>query len=151
MWNWIAQVLSWVHNEKMIGFRDQTDLRMWGKSVNLMFHSLAGTSNFAVFWAVKKSVPFTTQQLVLLKPKSLFPLNQTMNGYINKFQRSYLLVLYRWSIIQGFSLASAIGHSPKMVPDVREFAVQFGQFVRDDFQKRILYGNAQWCDSIFVL
>ena len=43
---------------------------------------------------------------------------------------------------QGFSLASAIGHSPKIVPDVREFAVQFGQFVRDNFQKRILYGNA---------
>ena len=42
---------------------------------------------------------------------------------------------------QGFSLASAIGHSPKIVPDVREFAVQFGQFVRDDFQKRILYSN----------
>ena len=45
--------------------------------------------------------------------------------------------------MQGFSLASAIGHSPKIVPDVREFAVQFGQFVRDDFQKCILYGNAQ--------
>ena len=45
--------------------------------------------------------------------------------------------------LQGFSLASAIGHSPKIVPDVREFAVQFGQFVRDDFQKCILYGNAQ--------
>ena len=44
---------------------------------------------------------------------------------------------------QGFSLASAIGHSPKIVSDVREFAVQFGQFVRDDFQKCILYGNAQ--------
>ena len=44
---------------------------------------------------------------------------------------------------QGFSLASAIGHSPKIVPDVRVFAVQFGQFVRDDFQKCILYGNAQ--------
>ena len=44
---------------------------------------------------------------------------------------------------QGFSLALAIGHSPKIVPDVREFAVQFGQFVRDDFQKCILYGNAQ--------
>ena len=44
---------------------------------------------------------------------------------------------------QGFSLASAIGHSPKIVPDVREFAVQFGQFVRDDFKKCILYGNAQ--------
>ena len=41
---------------------------------------------------------------------------------------------------QGFSLASAIGHSPKIVPDVREFAVQFGQFVRDDFPKRMLYG-----------
>ena len=45
-------------------------------------------------------------------------------------------------IIQGFSLASAIGHSPKIVPDVREFAVQFGQFVRDNFQKRTPYGNA---------
>ena len=44
---------------------------------------------------------------------------------------------------QGFSLASAIGHSPKIVPGVREFAVLFGQFVRDDFQKCILYGNAQ--------
>ena len=41
---------------------------------------------------------------------------------------------------QGFSLASAIGHSPKIVPDVREFAVQLGQFVRDDFRKRMLYG-----------
>ena len=42
--------------------------------------------------------------------------------------------------LQGFSLASAIGHSPKIVPDVREIAVQFGQFVRDDFRKRMLYG-----------
>ena len=41
---------------------------------------------------------------------------------------------------QGFSLALAIRHSPKIVPDVREFAVQFGQFVRDDFRKRMLYG-----------
>ena len=40
-------------------------------------------------------------------------------------------------------MASAIGHSPKIVPDVREFAVQFGQFVRDDFGKHMLYGNAQ--------
>ena len=45
--------------------------------------------------------------------------------------------------MQGFSLALAMGHSPKIVPDVREFAVQFGQFVRDNFQKCILYGNAQ--------
>ena len=45
--------------------------------------------------------------------------------------------------VQRFSLASAIGHSPKIVPDVREFADQFGQFVGDDFQKCILYGNAQ--------
>ena len=44
---------------------------------------------------------------------------------------------------QGFSLASAIGHSPKIVPDVRDFAVQFGQFVRDDFRKHTLYGYAQ--------
>ena len=54
-------------------------------------------------------------------------------------------------MIQGFSLASAMVHSPKIVPDVREFAVQFGHFVRDDFRKRMLYGNAQWCNSIFVL
>ena len=46
-------------------------------------------------------------------------------------------------VFQGFSLASALGHSPKIVPDVRELAVQFGQFVRDDFRKRTLYGNAQ--------
>ena len=45
--------------------------------------------------------------------------------------------------VQGFSLASAIGHSPKIVPDVREFAVQFGPFVRGDFRKCRLYGNAQ--------
>ena len=44
---------------------------------------------------------------------------------------------------QGFSLASAIGHSPKIVPAVQEFAVQFGQFVRDDFRKRTLYDYAQ--------
>ena len=47
------------------------------------------------------------------------------------------------SFEQGLSLASAIGHSPKIVPDVREFAVQFGQFVRDDFRKCTLYGYAQ--------
>ena len=46
-------------------------------------------------------------------------------------------------LCQGFSLASAIGHSPKIVPDVREFAVKFGQFVRDDFRKSTLYGYAQ--------
>ena len=51
---------------------------------------------------------------------------------------------------QGFSLASAIGHSPDIVPDVHKFAVQFGQFVRDNFRKR-MYGNAQLCNSIFVL
>ena len=44
---------------------------------------------------------------------------------------------------QGFSLASAIGHSLKIVPDVREFAVHFGQVVRDDFREHTLYGNAQ--------
>ena len=46
-------------------------------------------------------------------------------------------------IQQGFSLVSAIGHSPKIVPDVRDFAVQFGQFVRADFRKHTLYGYAQ--------
>ena len=44
---------------------------------------------------------------------------------------------------QGFCLASALGLSPKIVPDVRELAVQFGQFVRDDIQKCTRYGNAQ--------
>ena len=43
---------------------------------------------------------------------------------------------------QGFSLALSIGHSLKIAPDVREFAVRFGQFVRDDFRKQTLYGNA---------
>ena len=52
---------------------------------------------------------------------------------------------------QGFSLAPAIGYSPKIVPDVREFAVQFGQFVRGDFWECTLYSNAQWYNSIFVL
>ena len=51
----------------------------------------------------------------------------------------------------GIQLASALGHSPKIVPDVPEFAVQFGQFVRVDFRKRTLYGNAQRCNSIFIL
>ena len=45
----------------------------------------------------------------------------------------------RWLVIrptlQGFSLALALSHSPKIVSDIREFAVQFGQFVRDDFRK----------------
>ena len=36
--------------------------------------------------------------------------------------------------LQGFSLASAIGHSPKIVPDVHDFAVQFGQFVETIFR-----------------
>ena len=47
---------------------------------------------------------------------------------------------------QGFSLASAIGHSPKIpkiVPDVPKFAVQLGKFVRDDSRKCTLFGNAQ--------
>ena len=58
----------------------------------------------------------------------------------------WLTLMLKWIVyilLQGFSLASAIGHSPKIVPDVREFAVQFGHFVRDDFRKRMLYGNAQ--------
>ena len=45
--------------------------------------------------------------------------------------------------VQGLSLASAIGHSLKIVPHVREFAIQLVQFVRDGFQKCTLYGNAQ--------
>ena len=51
--------------------------------------------------------------------------------------------------MQGFSLASAIGHSPKIVPDVREFAVQFGQFVRDDF--RSAYCTVMHSDAIVFL
>ena len=43
-------------------------------------------------------------------------------------------------LVQEFSLVSTIGHSPKIVPEVREFAVQF---VRDDFLKHTLYSNAQ--------
>ena len=45
--------------------------------------------------------------------------------------------------LQGFSLASAMGHIPKIVPDVREFADHLGHFVRDDICKCTLYGNAQ--------
>ena len=60
-----------------------------------------------------------------------------------KFRVSGVGKLLNFVITQGFSLASAVGHSPKIVPDVREFAVQFGQFVRDDFRKHTLYGNAQ--------
>ena len=63
-----------------------------------------------------------------------------------------VLIVVRLDIMsQGFSLVSAIGHSQKIVPDVRKFAVQFGQFVQDDFQKRVLYGNAQRCNSTFTL
>ena len=41
---------------------------------------------------------------------------------------------------QGFSLALALGHSLKIVPDVREFTVQF---VRDNFRERTLYSIVQ--------
>ena len=61
--------------------------------------------------------------------------------YIVSYRDIHAYVYHKYSdTFQGFSLASAIGHSPKIVPDVREFAVQFGQFVRDDFRKRTLYG-----------
>ena len=40
-----------------------------------------------------------------------------------------LLALQLQGYPQGFSLPSALGHSPKIIPDVREFAVQQGQFV----------------------
>ena len=43
---------------------------------------------------------------------------------------------------QGFSLGSAITHSPKIIPDVREFAVLVEQFVGDEFWKPRMYGNA---------
>ena len=60
-----------------------------------------------------------------------------------KSRLAYSLIPFFTLSIQGFSLASALGHSPKIVPDVREFAVQFGQFVRDDFRNPTLYRNAQ--------
>ena len=77
----------------------------------------------------------------------------TEDKYRNEIMQKYRVfsavhivrtLLKDWPTLrQGFSLASAIGHSPKIVPDVREFAVQFGQFVRDDFWKCTLYGYAQ--------
>ena len=63
--------------------------------------------------------------------------------FLGRFLPSDLTVLSRFILSQGFSLALALRHSPKIFPDVREFAAQFGQFVRDDFWKRTLYGNAQ--------
>ena len=33
----------------------------------------------------------------------------------------------------GIQFGFGLGHSSKIVPDVREFSVQFGQFVREDF------------------
>ena len=72
-------------------------------------------------------------------------LSPGLSSYLNSVDSDHLVSSSQPSsskinINQGFSLASAIGHSPKIVPDVREFAVQFGQFVRDDFRKRMLYG-----------
>ena len=64
-------------------------------------------------------------------------------GMIYTILGSFCSFLNLEGAAQGFSLASAIGHSPKIVPDVREFAVQFGQFVRDDFWKCTLYGYVQ--------
>ena len=43
--------------------------------------------------------------------------------------------------MQGLSLVSAIGHSPKIVPAVWEFAVQLRQFVWEDFRKRTFRGQ----------
>ena len=60
-------------------------------------------------------------------------------------------LLKAWSLVLATGIQIGIGHSPKIVPDVRVFAVQFSQFVRDDFRKRTLYGNAHWCNSIYVL
>ena len=71
-----------------------------------------------------------------------YPLPKLLKIFCS-LSRCLLPIYCSFPHMQGFSLASAIGHSPKIVPDVREFAVQFGQFVRDDFQKPILYGNAR--------
>ena len=53
----------------------------------------------------------------------------------------------------GTGIQFGVGHRTysKIVPDVGQFAVQFGQFVLDDFRKHTLYGNALRCNSIFVL
>ena len=69
-----------------------------------------------------------------------------INHFEKLFQEHYQGVKqygFRTSDPQGFNLASAIGHSPKIVPDVREFAVLFRQFVRDDFRRHTLYVNVQ--------
>ena len=46
-------------------------------------------------------------------------------------------------------IRDSVWRRPKIVPDVRDFAVQFGQFVRDDFRKHTLYGYAQWYRRVF--
>ena len=51
-------------------------------------------------------------------------------------------------MIQGFSLVSALEHSPKIVPDVGEFAVQF---VRDDFRIAIAHCTVMHSDAIVFL
>ena len=74
---------------------------------------------------------------------SIYRMTNTLKSHFWRKKR-YNFVMYAMLLwTQGFSLASAIGHSPKIVPDVRDFAVQFGQFVRDDFRKHTLYGYAQ--------
>ena len=40
---------------------------------------------------------------------------------------------------QGFSLASALGHSPEQILDVREQAGQVGHFVREHFRPCIVF------------
>ena len=46
-------------------------------------------------------------------------------------------------LMTGIQFGVGPRHGPKIVPDVREFTGQFGQFVRDNFQTGTLYGNAQ--------
>ena len=80
---------------------------------------------------LKSSITFRFLKLMVLCVRSLIFIIMAINSAVTAIKE------------QEFSLASAIGHSPKIVPDVREFVVQFGQFVRDDFRKCTLYGYAQ--------
>ena len=91
---------------------------------------------------------YVRKMQLMLTSMANFSVRQTLLTWISLLlgeqfnpDRHCLLQRLDWNnLAQGFSLASAIGHSPKIVQDVREFAVQF---VRDDFQKRILYDYPQ--------
>ena len=104
-----------------------------------------------VYWLDQTSIITPGSAIGYVKAEPREPTPKKSNGARKRSRLPVWNDTIAVAVRQGFSLASAIGHSPKIVPDVREFAVQFGQFVRDDFQKCIRYGNAQCCNSIFVL